>query len=66
MVKPNKKKLASARRKLESIEKVIGPYSRPDQPQMPSPRKTWVPGDYLTNPDDASVVIQKQKQAETN
>ena len=62
MATPSKKRVASARQRLRRMERIIGPYSKPDEPQKPRPRREWIPGDSLVKPSNAIVVAQKDKQ----
>lgn len=68
MAKGNTKRLVSAQWRLKRMEELIDPYSESDQPQKPTPRREWVPGDYFINPGKAAAVAQthRQKAAETD
>lgn len=65
MAQSNEKRLASARQRLRRIEKIIDPYSEPDEPQKQPTRRKWVPGDFLINPEKttSSAQVSKRKQS---
>ena len=58
----NVKRLASARRKLDLIERLIGPYLEPDQPPPPTARKEFIPGDFIVNPDNTTAATSEARQ----
>lgn len=62
MAKSIEKKMASARQRLRHMEQLIGPYSEPDEPQKPPPRREWIPGDFLVTPGYTTVAGRKIKQ----
>jgi hypothetical protein len=54
-IRPESKKMTSAKDRLKRMEEVIAPYSRPATPQVRAPKSEWVPGDFahIRMDDDA-------------